>query len=157
MLHNWKWNWVVKMCRCQYWGGFCDVRKAQSTHCRYSSYNTKREMHLLVQQQERCHKNRRLHWMRQWKWLILTKFIFKFTYLNALCEEMCSAQLLPFSSTLAVSRLFEMRHELRIFFSDNSFQESKCFTDISWLAVVAYLSDIFTYLNGLNLSVQGQL
>jgi hypothetical protein len=88
----------------------------------------------------------------------LKKVAFKFTYLNVFCGDMRSAhkQLIPFPSVLVCSRLYEMRPELRISLGDNSFQVSKCSTDISRPAVMAYRSDVFTYVNGLNLSAQGK-
>ena len=54
-----------------------------------------------------------------------------------------------------LNRLFELRDEIRVFLMDTQFQLNERFYDFSWLAVVAYLADIFTYLNELNLSLQG--
>lgn len=56
-----------------------------------------------------------------------------------------------------LSHLFELRDEVRLFFIEyKSFSLSKRENDYSWLATLAYLSDIFkTHLNTLNLSLQG--
>ncbi|XP_025414328.1 zinc finger BED domain-containing protein 5-like [Sipha flava] len=56
-----------------------------------------------------------------------------------------------------LSRLFELRHEVRLFFIEHKspFTLSERLNDFSWLASLAYLSDIFAHLNVLNLSLQG--
>ncbi|VVC46493.1 Ribonuclease H-like domain, partial [Cinara cedri] len=56
-----------------------------------------------------------------------------------------------------LSRLFELRHEVRLFFIEHksSFTLSERLNDFSWLASLAYLSDIFAHLNIINLSLQG--
>jgi len=55
-----------------------------------------------------------------------------------------------------LSRLFELKDEVRLFFIEHkSFSLSERMNDYSWLATLAYLSDIFTHLNALNLSLQG--
>lgn len=56
-----------------------------------------------------------------------------------------------------LSRLFELRHEVRLFFIEHksSFTLSERLNDFSWLASLAYLSDIFAHLNVFNLSLQG--
>ena len=59
------------------------------------------------------------------------------------------------SRAKVLNRLFELRDEIRLFFKDTQFQLNERFYDFSWLAMVAYLADIFTYLNELNLSLQG--
>lgn len=47
-----------------------------------------------------------------------------------------------------LSRLFELKDEVRLFFIEHkSFSLSELVNDYSWLATLAYLSDIFTYLN----------
>ncbi|KAL4113130.1 hypothetical protein QTP88_016813 [Uroleucon formosanum] len=54
------------------------------------------------------------------------------------------------------SRLFEFKDEVRLFFIEHkSFSLSERVNDYSWLAILAYLSDIFTHLNALNLNLQG--
>jgi hypothetical protein len=56
-----------------------------------------------------------------------------------------------------LSRLFESRDEIRMFFIDleSPFALTERLNDYSWLAALAYMADIFTYLNALNLSMQG--
>ncbi|XP_026819147.1 zinc finger BED domain-containing protein 5-like [Rhopalosiphum maidis] len=55
-----------------------------------------------------------------------------------------------------LSRLFELKDEVRLFFIEHkSFSLSERVNDYSWLVTLAYLSDIFTHLNALNLSLQG--
>ncbi|XP_025416803.1 zinc finger BED domain-containing protein 5-like [Sipha flava] len=56
-----------------------------------------------------------------------------------------------------LSRLFKLRHEVRLFFIEHksSITLSERLNDFSWLASLAYLSDIFAHLNVLNLSLQG--
>lgn len=55
-----------------------------------------------------------------------------------------------------LSRLFELKDEVRLFFIEHkSFSLSERMNDYSWLATLAYLSNIFTHLNALNLSLQG--
>ena len=55
-----------------------------------------------------------------------------------------------------LTRLFELRDEVRTFFVDSRFELSDRFCDFKWLCKLANLSDIFSYLNGLNLSLQGK-
>lgn len=54
-----------------------------------------------------------------------------------------------------LTRLFELRDEIRLFLIDAHFELTECFNDFNWLAKVAYLTDIFTKLNELNLCLQG--
>jgi hypothetical protein len=60
-------------------------------------------------------------------------------------------------SKVLFSRLFELKDEVRLFSIEHkSFSLSERVNDYSWLATLAYLSDIlFTHLNALNLSLQG--
>lgn len=58
--------------------------------------------------------------------------------------------------TEVLTWLFELQEEVRIFLLESSFQFSDCFNKFSWLAKLAYLADIFSHLNGLNLSLQGK-
>jgi len=56
-----------------------------------------------------------------------------------------------------LTRFFELRTEIEIFLREKNLQLSDHFQDIIWLAKVAYLSDIFSLLNELNLNMQGLL
>jgi hypothetical protein len=55
-----------------------------------------------------------------------------------------------------LSRLFELRAEIRVFFIDleSPFALSDRLNDNPWLAVLANMEDIFTHLNAINLSMQ---
>lgn len=83
---------------------------------------------------------------------------------SVLCEEMGSSheqlllhsQVRWLSSGKVLTRIFELRDEIRLFLHDKTFYGSEWFNNFSWLAMVAYMSDIFTHLNGLNLSLQGR-
>lgn len=55
-----------------------------------------------------------------------------------------------------LTRLYELRDEVRVFFVDVRFELADRFSDFEWLSSLAYLADIFGYLNGLNLSLQGK-
>jgi hypothetical protein len=52
-----------------------------------------------------------------------------------------------------LSRLFELRSEVRIFLSDTTSDLSNRFTDEMWLSQQAYLADIFCRLNELDKSL----
>ncbi|CAK6977302.1 zinc finger BED domain-containing protein 5-like [Scomber scombrus] len=54
-----------------------------------------------------------------------------------------------------LTRLFELRDEVRLFFLNSKFELAHCFNDFEWLAKLAYLADIFSHLNSLNLALQG--
>jgi hypothetical protein len=56
-----------------------------------------------------------------------------------------------------LSRLFELRDEIRVFFIavESPFALTERLNDYSWSAVLAYMADIFTHLNALNLSIEG--
>ncbi|KAE9540093.1 hypothetical protein AGLY_005345 [Aphis glycines] len=56
-----------------------------------------------------------------------------------------------------LTRFFELRTEIEVFLREKNSPLSDHFQDIIWLAKVAYLSDIFSLLNELNLSMQGPL
>ncbi|XP_022908280.2 zinc finger BED domain-containing protein 5-like [Onthophagus taurus] len=81
-----------------------------------------------------------------------------------MCEEMGSShtQLLFhtdvrwLSRGKILSRLFELRQELFRVFLNDKFELKKCLHDSTWLSKLAYLADIFSILNGLNLSLQGK-
>ncbi|XP_071053483.1 zinc finger BED domain-containing protein 5-like [Onthophagus taurus] len=80
-----------------------------------------------------------------------------------MCEEMGSShtQLLFHTDVTwlsrgkILSRLFELRQELQVFLNDK-FELKKCLHDSTWLSKLAYLAEIFSILNGLNLSLQGK-
>lgn len=55
-----------------------------------------------------------------------------------------------------LNRLFELRNEVCCFLSDNASPLATLFKDNNWIAKLAYLADIFTKLNELNLSLQGR-
>jgi hypothetical protein len=52
-----------------------------------------------------------------------------------------------------LQRFFELRDEVRVFLLKTKFVG--LLTDFSWLSRIAYLADMFEYLNALNLSLQG--
>ena len=82
---------------------------------------------------------------------------------TALCSEMGSGHetLLLHTDALWLSRgklltrFFELKDELKIFFSDRNFQLSDNLHDEEFMTRLSYLGDIFSPLNELNLSLQG--
>lgn len=54
-----------------------------------------------------------------------------------------------------VQRVFELRDELLIFLNEHNGTLAQFLTDETWVARLAYLGDIFSILNSLNLSLQG--
>ena len=55
-------------------------------------------------------------------------------------------------------RLFALREEIKLFFQQQNNQKfQKLLSDNEWVAKVAYLADVFSPLNELNISLQGQL
>jgi hypothetical protein len=55
-----------------------------------------------------------------------------------------------------LSRVFELRQELQLFFKDNNKESFHNFLEHTiWLLKLAYLADIFQHLNALNTSMQG--
>ncbi|XP_024597164.1 zinc finger MYM-type protein 6 isoform X2 [Neophocaena asiaeorientalis asiaeorientalis] len=85
--------------------------------------------------------------------------------LTILCEEMRSEHVnLPLHAEVRwisrgriLTRLFELRHEIEIFLNQNHSDLAKYFFDEEWVAKLAYLSDIFSLINELNLSLQGSM
>lgn len=85
-----------------------------------------------------------------------------------ICEEMGSihkqlllhAEVRWLSRGKVVSRVFELRDEIRMFFLKNSVhgvnKHADHFNDFGWLTMAAYLADIFSALNELNLGLQGR-
>jgi len=83
--------------------------------------------------------------------------------LKALCDEMGSEhQNLLFhlevcwlSCSEVLKRLYELRKEVERFLIDNKNDLSHYFQNTKWVARLAYLSDIWSYINELNLKLQG--
>lgn len=85
---------------------------------------------------------------------------------EALCEELGSqythlllhAEVRWLSRGKILSRLFALREEVKLFFQQqNNLKFQELLSDDEWVAKLAYLSDIFSLLNELNISMQGQL
>ncbi|XP_060061829.1 zinc finger MYM-type protein 6 isoform X4 [Erinaceus europaeus] len=82
-----------------------------------------------------------------------------------LCEETGSecvnlplnAEVRWMSKGRILTRLFELRHEIEIFLNQKHSDLAKYFRDEEWVAKLAYLSDIFSLINELNLSLQGTM
>ena len=53
-----------------------------------------------------------------------------------------------------MTRLFELKDDLKVFLTDHNFQLSACFYNDEFLTL-AYLGDVFSCLNDLNLGLQG--
>ncbi|XP_045046745.2 zinc finger MYM-type protein 6 isoform X2 [Desmodus rotundus] len=85
--------------------------------------------------------------------------------LTILCEEMESERVnLPLPAEVRwisrgriLTRLFELRHEIEIFLNEKHSDLAHYFLDEEWVARLAYLSDIFSLINELNLSLQGTM
>jgi hypothetical protein len=54
------------------------------------------------------------------------------------------------------TRLYELRDAVRVFLGERNLKLAVCFNDKSWVAVLAYLADIFDKLNKLNSFMQGK-
>ncbi|MBN3276356.1 ZBED5 protein, partial [Polyodon spathula] len=55
-----------------------------------------------------------------------------------------------------LQRLFELRDEVSAFLSEHSHPLVAVFEDTNWVARLAYLADVFSKLNNLNLTLQGK-
>jgi len=53
-----------------------------------------------------------------------------------------------------LKRLYELRKEVELFLIDKKSDLFHYFQDKKWVARLAYLSDIYSYINGLNLKIQ---
>ena len=85
---------------------------------------------------------------------------------ETLCKEMGSqythlllhAEVRWLSRGKILTRLFVLREEIKLFFQQQNNQKfQKLLSDDKWVAKVAYLADVFSLLNELNISLQGQL
>ena len=54
-----------------------------------------------------------------------------------------------------LKRLYELRKEVELFLIDKKSDLPHYFQDKKWIARLAYLSDIFSYINELNLKLKG--
>lgn len=82
---------------------------------------------------------------------------------NILCEEVGAlhkhllfhTEVRWLSRGNVLSRLFGLKSEMLLFLVDSKSELSTFFSDEKWLVKLAYLADIFSHLNILNLSLQG--
>ncbi|XP_053550116.1 zinc finger MYM-type protein 6-like [Bombina bombina] len=85
--------------------------------------------------------------------------------LAVLCEEMGSdyqhllyhTEVRWLSRGRVLKRLFEMRKEVEVFLLSRKHEMAGLFKDEEWVARLAYLSDIFSKINELNLGLQGEM
>ncbi|XP_076038362.1 zinc finger BED domain-containing protein 5-like isoform X1 [Oratosquilla oratoria] len=83
---------------------------------------------------------------------------------HKMCEEMGShykdllfhSDVRWLSRGKILARVLELKSEIEIFLYEKRHTLADCFKDAAWLAKLAYLSDIFTHLNELNLDMQGR-
>ena len=84
--------------------------------------------------------------------------------LKMLCEDMESlhtslllhTEVRWFSRVKTLTRLFEMKPEVRIFLTDDDFALGDRLCDKRWLMKLAYLADIFKKLNDLSAGPSGR-
>ena len=85
---------------------------------------------------------------------------------ETLCEELgfqythllLHAEIRWLSRGKILTRLFVLREEIILFVQQqNNRKFQKLLSDDEWVAKVAYLADVFSLLNELNISLQGQL
>jgi hypothetical protein len=82
---------------------------------------------------------------------------------SALCNEMGSdhehlllhSEIRWLSRGKVLTRLFELRDEVRLFLVTSKFELTYYLNDFTWLCSLAYFADIFNILNTLNPSLQG--
>uniref|UniRef100_A0A671QJ58 Uncharacterized protein n=1 Tax=Sinocyclocheilus anshuiensis TaxID=1608454 RepID=A0A671QJ58_9TELE len=70
-------------------------------------------------------------------------------------EALASKRLTPSITRKTLQRLFELREQVGDFLSEHLHPLSALLKDFNWLAHLAYLADIFSRLNELNLELQG--
>lgn len=83
--------------------------------------------------------------------------------LTILCEEAGSQHMhLPLPAEVrwvsrgrSLTRLFELRHEVEIFLNQKHSDLARHFRDEEWVAKLAYLADVFSFISELNLSLRG--
>src|SRR5690606_598530 len=84
--------------------------------------------------------------------------------LKILCEDMGTShtslslhtEVRWLSRGRVLSRLFELRNEVLVFSAERNLELFENFRHIDWLQRLAYLADIFSKLNQVNISLQGK-